>query len=204
MSLIYGKSANGNYALNVKKNGLFWDKLSYHRSQGDCYILNGGAGLNPSILTDRGISSVFNNIVGKKVLVYFIDIGIIGNLTSGSSTLSVETLSSIPTSGTNASGNQSGNFLIGGTIPSTILSLKYNIVSTAFTPINTLYKENISYSSDSTDMDKTYTILNYKDMIEVPYGYGIITRIQSSGTNSVTIQTISNIKFIIVDEDVDF
>ena len=94
--------------------------------------------------------------------------------------------------------------MIGGTIPSTILSLKYNIVSTAFTPINTLYKENISYSSDSTDMDKTYTILNYKDMIEVPYGYGIITRIQSSGTNSVTIQTISNIKFIIVDEDVDF
>lgn len=204
MSLVYGKNSNGNYTLNIKNNGLFWDKLSYHRSLGDCYTLVGGSSLNSTDVTDRGISSLFNNASGKKVLVYFIDINVVGKLTTGSSTISIETINSIPTTGTSATGNQCGNLLVGGALPTTLISLKYGITNTGFTTDKVLFKEYIKYSSNSTDTDKSYKVNNYNEMIEIPYGYGIISRIQNANnTDSVTIQTSSTMKFVIVDENVD-
>jgi len=206
MSLVYGKSSNGNYTLNIKNNGLFWDKLSYHRSLGDCYTLVGGTGLNSTDVTDKGISCIFNNASGKKVLVYFIDIDVIGKLTTGSSTISIETINSIPTGiyHSNADGNQCGNLLVGGALPTTLVSLKYGISNTDFTSDKVLFKEYIKHSSDSTDTDKSYKVNNYNEMIEIPYGYGIISRIQNANnTDNVTIQTGSTMKFIIVDENVD-
>jgi len=205
MTLIYCKNDNNIIPLKSQNNGIFWNKISYARSQGRVFSFIPGMTFLSNTITDRGLGSVFNNVSGKKVLIYSITINLRGrsNLQTGECTISIETITSDPSSGTTASSSQYSNLKLDGNSPTS--SLKFSIVDTAYTTSKVLYKENIIFSSSTSDIDSIISVNLYDEMIEIPYNQGILLRYQSSNiTDSVTIYMNSIVRFIEVDDTIDF